>query len=109
MMDRDEYAVLKPCTDFDPARMTKCFLCDNPPVDTNCFVFPVCVEHMHGGKKEWLLSNTVAELKKQLDIATDLGEKRWKALNEIYEQADKRSANWCKRKAAEGLSIEVDR
>ena len=47
----------------------------------------------------------IAELKQQLAIATDLGEHRWRALNDIYEQAEKRNVNWCKRKAAEGLHV----
>ena len=41
----------------------------------------------------------------QLEIATDLGNKRWVALNEIYEDGEKHNANWCKRKAQEGLGI----
>jgi hypothetical protein len=41
----------------------------------------------------------------QLEIATDLGNKRWIALNEIYENGEKHNANWCKRKAQEGLGI----
>ena len=41
----------------------------------------------------------------QLEIATDLGNKRWLALNDIYENGEKHSANWCKRKAQEGLGI----
>jgi hypothetical protein len=41
----------------------------------------------------------------QLELATDLGNKRWVALNEIYENAEKHNANWCKRKAQEGLGI----
>ncbi len=41
----------------------------------------------------------------QLEIATDLGNKRWLALNDIYEDGEKHNANWCKRKAQEGLSI----
>ena len=41
----------------------------------------------------------------QLEIATDLGNKRWIALNEIYEKSEKHSAWWCKRKAQEGLGI----
>ena len=41
----------------------------------------------------------------QLEIATDLGNKRWTALNEIYEKSEKHSAWWCKRKAQEGLGI----
>ena len=41
----------------------------------------------------------------QLEIATDLGNKRWIALNEIYENGEKHDANWCKRKAQEGLGI----
>ena len=46
------------------------------------------------------------QLREQLEVTTDLGEKRWQALNDIYEQAEKRTCNWCKRKAAEGLGIE---
>ena len=41
----------------------------------------------------------------QLGIATDLGNKRWIALNDIYENGEKHNANWCKRKAQEGLGI----
>ena len=39
----------------------------------------------------------------QLEVATDLGNKRWNALNEIYVNGEKHNANWCKRKAQEGL------
>ena len=41
----------------------------------------------------------------QLEIATDLGNKRWLALNDIYENGEKHNANWCKRIAQEGLGI----
>ena len=41
----------------------------------------------------------------QLEIATDLGNKRWVALNDIYENGEKHNANWCKRKAQEGLGV----
>jgi len=41
----------------------------------------------------------------QLEIATDLGNKRYIALNQIYEDGEKHNANWCKRKAQEGLGI----
>ena len=41
----------------------------------------------------------------QLEIATDLGNKRWLALNDIYENGEKHNANWCKRKAQKGLGI----
>lgn len=41
----------------------------------------------------------------QLEIATDLGNKRWVALNDIYENGEKHNTNWCKRKAQEGLGI----
>ena len=41
----------------------------------------------------------------QLEIATDLGNKRWVALNDIYENGEKHNANWCKRKAQKGLGI----
>lgn len=39
----------------------------------------------------------------QLEIAIDLGSKRWQALNDIYLNGEKHNANWCKRKAQEGL------
>jgi hypothetical protein len=39
----------------------------------------------------------------QLEIATDLGNKRWIALNEIYTNGEKHNAWWCKHKAEEGL------
>ena len=41
----------------------------------------------------------------QLEIATDLGNKRWAALNKIYEDGEKRNTNWCKRIAQEGLGL----
>ncbi len=41
----------------------------------------------------------------QLEIATDLGNKRWVALKDIYENGEKHNTNWCKRKAQEGLGI----
>ena len=54
-------------------------------------------------------NNRLAELlhneKSQLEIATDLGNKRWTALNKIYEDGEKHNTNWCKRKAQEGLGI----
>jgi len=54
-------------------------------------------------------NNRLAELLhdelSQLEIATDLGNKRWLALNDIYENGEKHNSNWCKRKAQEGLGI----
>ena len=50
---------------------------------------------------------TIAELKKQLDIEIDLADKRWKALNEIYENSHKHSAWWCKKVAADGMGISL--
>ena len=41
----------------------------------------------------------------QLEIATDLGNKRWAALNKIYEDGEKHNTNWCKRIAQEGLGL----
>ena len=41
----------------------------------------------------------------QLKIATDLGQKRWMALNEIVERANQKSADWCRRVAKEGLGL----
>ena len=87
----------------------KCFMCVQTAIDTNSFGLPVCEEHLHGSKKEALLKSVIEELQSQLYIATDLGAKRWNALNEIYEQAEKRNTNWCKRKAAEGLGIKETR
>ena len=51
------------------------------------------------------LSHMLHDELSQLEIATDLGNKRWVALNEIYEDGEKHNANWCKRKAQEGLGI----
>ncbi len=51
------------------------------------------------------LSELLHDEMSQLEIATDLGNKRWLALNEIYENGEKHNANWCKRKAQEGLGI----
>ena len=76
----------------------KCYVCGQIAIDTNSLDLPVCFDHLHGSKKEALL-------RQQLDIATDLGDKRWKVLNEIYEKAEKKNTNWCKRKAAEGLGL----
>jgi len=51
------------------------------------------------------LSQMLHDELSQLEIAIDLGNKRWVALNEIYEDGEKHNANWCKRKAQEGLGI----
>ena len=51
------------------------------------------------------LSQLLHDEMSQLEIATDLGNKRWLALNDIYENGEKHNANWCKRKAQEGLGI----
>ena len=51
------------------------------------------------------LSELLHDEMSQLEIATELGNKRWIALNEIYENGEKHNANWCKRKAQEGLGI----
>jgi hypothetical protein len=51
----------------------------------------------------------ILSIKEQLDIATDLGEKRWKALNDIYENAQKHNVDWCRRKAEEGLKIRKEK
>jgi len=51
------------------------------------------------------LSQLLHDEMSQLQIATDLGNKRWLALNDIYENGEKHNANWCKRKAQEGLGI----
>ena len=54
-------------------------------------------------------NNRLAELlhneKSQLEIATDLGNKRWVALGKIYKDGEKHNVNWCKRIAQEGLGI----
>ena len=54
-------------------------------------------------------NNRLAELLhnelSSVEIATDLGNKRWVALNDIYENGEKHNTNWCKRKAQEGLGI----
>lgn len=49
------------------------------------------------------LNHQIKILKEQLDIATDLGDKRWKALNAIYEESTKHNVDWCKRKAGAAL------
>jgi len=51
------------------------------------------------------LSQLLHDEMSQLEIATDLGNKRWAALNKIYEDGEKHNANWCKRMAQEGLGI----
>jgi len=54
-------------------------------------------------------NNRLAELLlnelSQVEIATDLGNKRWTALNKIYEDGEKHNTNWCKRIAQEGLGL----
>ena len=50
------------------------------------------------------LSQMLHDELSQIEIATDLGHKRWLALNDIYENDEKHNSNWCKRKAQEGLS-----
>jgi len=49
------------------------------------------------------LASLLHDINSQLEIATDLGDKRWRALNDIYLNGEKHNANWCKRKAQEGL------
>jgi|GEM_PF-5817029 len=49
------------------------------------------------------LSQLLHDEMSQLEIATDLGNKRWAALNKIYK--DERNTNWCKRIAQEGLGL----
>jgi len=51
------------------------------------------------------LSQLLHDEMSQLEIATDLGSKRWIALNRIYEDGEKHNANWCKRKAQVVLGI----
>jgi len=51
------------------------------------------------------LSQLLHDEMSQLEIATDLGNKRLISLYEIYEDGEKHSTNWCKRKAQEGLGI----
>ena len=51
------------------------------------------------------LASLLHDINSQLEIATDLGDKRWRALNDIYLNGEKHNANWCKRKAQEGLGI----
>ncbi len=53
------------------------------------------------------LNYQIKILKEQLNIATDLGDKRWQALNVIYEYAGLGNYNidWCKKKAASGMGL----
>jgi len=51
------------------------------------------------------LSQLLHDEMSQLEIATDLGNKRYAALNKIYEDGEKHNTNWCKRIAQEGLGI----
>jgi hypothetical protein len=51
------------------------------------------------------LSQLLHDEMSQLEIATDLGNKRWTALNKIYQYGEKHNTNWCKRIAQEGLGI----
>lgn len=51
------------------------------------------------------LSEKLYDEMSQLEIATDLGNRRWIALNEIYNNGEKHNTNWCKRKAQEGLGL----
>ena len=51
------------------------------------------------------LSQLLHDEMSQLEIATDLGNKRWTALNKIYEDGEKHNTNWCKRIAQEGLGL----
>ena len=49
------------------------------------------------------LAQLLYEETSQLQIATDLGNKRWIALNDIYKNCENHNVNWCKRRAAEGF------
>jgi len=49
------------------------------------------------------LATLLHDVLSQLEIATDLGNKRWIALNDIYMNGEKHNAWWCKHKAEEAL------
>ena len=51
------------------------------------------------------LSQLLHDEMSQLEIATDLGNKRWVALNKIYKDGEKHNTSWCKRIAQEGLGL----
>jgi predicted nuclease with TOPRIM domain len=51
------------------------------------------------------LSEKLHDEMSQLEIATDLGNKRWIALNDIYENGERHNTNWCKRKSQKGLGL----
>lgn len=51
------------------------------------------------------LSQLLHDEMSQLEIATDLGNKRCAALNKIYKDGEKHNTNWCKRIAQEGLGL----
>ncbi len=54
-----------------------------------------------------VMSERLHDEMSQLEIATDLGNKRWVALNDIYENGEKHNANWCKRRAQKGIGFDV--
>lgn len=45
------------------------------------------------------LATLLHDVLSQLEVATDLGNKRWIALNEIYTNGEKHNAWWCKHEA----------
>ena len=66
------------------------------------------IDKLTAERDEWKaendrLASLLHNVNDQLAIATDLGSKRWQALNDIYFNGEKHNANWCKRKAQEGL------
>jgi hypothetical protein len=85
-------------------------LCSNPDCWFYATYIPVMVLNtrpIEDGLRAELarLQEKLHDEMSQLEIATDLGNKRWVALNDIYENGEKHNANWCKRKAREGLGI----
>ena len=61
------------------------------------------VEELEGENSR--LSVLLHDEMNQLELTIDLSNKRWIALNNIYTNGEKHNANWCKRKAQEGLGI----
>ena len=112
---------LKPCPfcGKEPAIDNNFAICVNDDCELSDYWSGLEVDTWNTRPIEDALHARIAELKAEnnrlaellhnvlssLEIATDLGNKRWAALNKIYEDGEKHNANWCKRIAQEGLGI----
>ena len=93
----------------DEIRMTLLHHSTNDLIEELLMWKGLAAEHLDRIAELEAENNRLAELLHNelisVEIATDLGNKRWTALNKIYQYGEKHNTNWCKRIAQEGLGI----